>query len=123
MVKNVEYVLTENVKEALVLEEAMIKRFQPKYNIIWKDDKRYPYLKVTNENFPALIITRLKKKDKGIYFGPYPEPADMKKTLGQIYRIFGLRYCRYNMDKRKKECLYYFMKRCPAPCIGKISGK
>lgn len=123
MVRNIEYVLTENVKKALVLEESLIKRFQPKYNIIWKDDKRYPYLNITNERFPSLKIVRMRNTGGGKYFGPFPDAAAMKKTLRLIYKIFGLRQCRYDLSKRKKECLYYLMKKCPAPCTGKISEK
>ncbi|MDD5688400.1 MAG: excinuclease ABC subunit UvrC [Elusimicrobia bacterium] len=122
-VKNIEYILTKNAKEALILEEAFIKRFQPKYNIIWKDDKRYPYLNITKEKYPSLEIVRTKKINGGKYFGPYPEATEMKSTLKLIYKIFGVRPCRYNLDKRKNECLYYFMKKCPAPCIGKITEK
>ncbi|MBN1385296.1 MAG: excinuclease ABC subunit UvrC [Elusimicrobia bacterium] len=121
MVRNVEYVLTGNVKDALVLEEALIKRFQPKYNVIWKDDKRYPYLNITNERFPSLKIVRMRNVSGGKYFGPFPDSTDMKKTLRLIYKTFGLRQCGYDLSKRNRECLYYFMKKCPAPCIGKIS--
>ncbi|HAX61511.1 MAG TPA: excinuclease ABC subunit C [Elusimicrobia bacterium] len=122
-IKNIDYILTTNVKEALILEESLIKRFQPKYNILWKDDKRYPFIKITNEKFPAIIISRRKKPDGGKYFGPYPDVIDMKNTLKLAIKNFGLRPCRYNLEKRKKECLYYFIKKCQAPCIGKISEK
>lgn len=123
MIKNIGYILTDSVKDALVFEESLIKRFQPKYNVMWKDDKRYPYIKVTSEKFPSLNIVRAKKNDKGDYFGPYPDAADMKKTLKMVRNIFRLRPCRYNLEKRKRECLYYFIKKCPGPCIGKISEK
>ncbi|MEW6556888.1 MAG: excinuclease ABC subunit UvrC [Elusimicrobiota bacterium] len=123
LVKSIDYILTDNVKSALVLEESLIKRFQPKYNVMWKDDKRYPYLKITNEQFPAVIIVRQKKTDGCKYFGPYPDVTDMKKTLRIIYKNFGVRPCRYNLDKRKIGCLYYHLAKCPAPCIGKIDIK
>lgn len=122
-IKNIDYITTTNVKEALVLEESLIKRFQPKYNIIWKDDKRYPYIKITDEKFPFLNIVRTKKNDGKTYFGPYPDSSDMRKTLKLTQKIFGLRPCKYNLEKRKKECLYYFIKKCQAPCIGKTSEK
>ena len=122
-IKNIDYILTTNVKEALVLEEALIKRFQPRYNVMWKDDKRYPYIKITDDKFPFLNIVRTKKNDGKTYFGPYPDSSDMKKTLKLTQKIFGLRPCKYNLNKRKKECLYYFIKKCQAPCIGKISEK
>ncbi|MBI5573843.1 MAG: excinuclease ABC subunit UvrC [Elusimicrobia bacterium] len=122
-IKNIDYILTTNIKEALVLEESLIKRFQPKYNVIWKDDKRYPYIKITDDKFPFLDIVRTKKHNGGTYFGPYPDASNMKKTLKLVQKIFGLRPCRYNLEKRKKECLYYFIKKCQAPCIGKISEK
>ncbi|MFH0947734.1 MAG: excinuclease ABC subunit UvrC [Elusimicrobiota bacterium] len=122
-IKNIDYILTDNVKDALVLEESLIKRFQPKYNVMWKDDKQYPYIKITNERFPSLNIVRTKKYHEGIYFGPYPDAADMSKTLKSVQKIFGLRPCRYNLERRKKECLYYFIKKCAGPCIGKIGEK
>ncbi|PKM92544.1 MAG: hypothetical protein CVU80_02800 [Elusimicrobia bacterium HGW-Elusimicrobia-4] len=90
---------------------------------MWKDDKRYPYIKITDEKFPFLNIVRTKKNDGKTYFGPYPDTADMKKTLKLVQKIFGIRPCKYNLEKRKKECLYYFIKKCQAPCIGKISEK
>lgn len=122
-IKNIDYILATNVKESLVLEESLIKRFQPKYNVMWKDDKRYPYIKITDDKFPFLNIVRTKKNDGKTYFGPYPDSDDMRKTLKLTQEIFGLRPCRYNLEKRKKECLYYFIKKCQAPCIGKISEK
>jgi len=122
-IKNIDYILTANVKEALILEESLIKRFQPKYNVLLKDDKRYPYIKITDDKFPFLNIVRTKRHNGGTYFGPYPDSSDMRKTMRITRKIFGLRPCKYNLEKRKKECLYYFIKKCQAPCIRKIDEK
>jgi len=122
-VRNIEYVLTNNEKEASILEESLIKRFQPKYNIIWKDDKRYPHIKIKKGKYPSIDVVRVKKSDGAKYFGPYPDSADMQHTLKFAIKIFGLRPCKYDLSKRKKECLYYFINKCPAPCIGKIGEK
>ena len=118
--RNIDYIVTNNTKEALIFEESLIKRFLPKYNVMWKDDKKYPFLKITDEGFPRIAVER-KIRLHGRYFGPYPDVTDMKKTLGFLYKTFRIRPCKYNIEKRKEPCLYYSIRKCSAPCIENIS--
>jgi len=119
-VTNFDYILTNTETEALILEDSLIKKHRPKYNILLKDDKRYPFLKLTKESFPRLIITRQKKKNDGFYFGPYTDIGSLKYTKRLIHEIFSLRLCT-NMGK--KPCLNYQIDKCLAPCGNKISQK
>lgn len=109
------YVITASELEAYVLEINLIKEYNPKYNIMLTDDKTYPYVALTNELHPRLIVTRNKRK-KGYarYFGPYPNVKAARSTVDLLNRIYPLRKC-YNIPN--KECLYYHMKQCLAPCI------
>ena len=111
------YVITASELEAYVLEINLIKEYNPKYNIMLTDDKTYPYVALTNELHPRLIVTRNKRK-KGYarYFGPYPNVKAARNTVNLLNRIYPLRKC-YNIPN--KECLYYHMKQCLAPCINK----
>ena len=111
------YVITASELEAYVLEINLIKEYNPKYNIMLTDDKTYPYVALTNELHPRLIVTRNKRK-KGYarYFGPYPNVKAARNTVDLLNRIYPLRKC-YNIPN--KECLYYHMKQCLAPCINK----
>lgn len=122
MVKKInwfEYVVTDSELEALVLENNLIKEHQPKYNTMLKDDKTYPYIKVTlQEEFPRIYSTRLIKKDGAKYFGPYTAAAAVKETIELMRKLYKLRACRSN---REGPCLYYHIGQCSAPCIGKIS--
>lgn len=114
-----ELIITNNELEALILECNLIKKYKPKYNVLLKDDKTYPYLKLTlNEEFPRLVTTRKIIKDKGKYFGPYTNIKDLKVTLHMLRKIFPLRTCK-TMDKRA--CLNFHIKRCAGPCIHEIS--
>ncbi|MGM9988574.1 MAG: excinuclease ABC subunit UvrC [Bacillaceae bacterium] len=108
-----EYIVTSSNLEALLLEFNLIKKYDPKYNIQLKDDKSYPFLKITNEEQPRLVITRRIKKDKGKYFGPYPHAAAAGETKKLLDRLYPLRKCT-NMPK--KVCLYYHMGQCLGPC-------
>lgn len=122
MVKKInwfEYVVTDSELEALVLENNLIKEHQPKYNTMLKDDKTYPYIKVTlQEEFPRIYSTRQIKKDGAKYFGPYTAAAAVKETIELMRKLYKLRACRSN---REGPCLYYHIGQCSAPCIGKIS--
>ena len=111
------YVITASELEALVLEINLIKEYNPKYNIMLTDDKTYPYIALTNEKHPRLIVTREKRK-KGVakYFGPYPNVKGARQTVTLLNRLYPLRKC-YKIPK--KECLYYSMGQCLAPCINK----
>ncbi|WP_196596222.1 excinuclease ABC subunit UvrC [Pectinatus frisingensis] len=122
MVKRIadfETIITDSEIEALILECNLIKKHHPHYNISLRDDKTYPYLKVTlNEDFPRVIITRRVKKDGSRYFGPYTNVGAVKESLKLLRKSFPLRTCKnMNVDR---PCLEYHIKRCLAPCVGKI---
>ncbi len=114
-----EFIVTSSEVEALVLEANLIKRHKPHYNVLLKDDKSYPFLKLTAEPFPTLIFTRRVVKDGGTYYGPYPNAGAVRRVLELIYAIFPLRRnSGVPMQLRKKPCLRFHMGRCHAPCIG-----
>lgn len=124
LVRNIadfEYIIVDNEVEALVLECNLIKKYRPKYNISLKDDKTYPYLKITNEDYPRVIITRSYIKDGGKYFGPYPSVTVLRETLELLRSIFPFRVCKQRTFTNDRPCLNYQIKRCYAPCCGKIS--
>lgn len=126
MVKQIawfEYVVTDSELEALVLENNLIKEHQPKYNTMLKDDKTYPYIKVTtNEEFPRIFSTRKVNKDNAKYFGPYTSGESVKNTIELLRRLYRLRMCKGTLSSEgATACLYYHMNQCDAPCIGKIS--
>jgi excinuclease ABC subunit C len=109
-----EYIVTSSDMEALVLEMNLIKKYDPKYNIMLKDDKSYPFIKLTAERHPRLLITRKVKKDSGRYFGPYPNVQAANETKKLLDRIYPLRKCQTLPDR---VCLYYHMGQCLAPCV------
>ncbi|MDQ0298630.1 excinuclease ABC subunit C [Salibacterium salarium] len=113
-----EYIITSSNVEALILEMNLIKKHEPKYNVILKDDKSYPYLKITNEEHPRLIITRKVKKDGAKYFGPYPNAGAANETKKLLDRLYPLRKCRTLPDR---VCLYYHIGQCLAPCEFHVS--
>jgi len=128
MVKNIsefEYIVTDSEMEALILECNLIKKYSPKYNISLKDDKFYPFIKITtNEDFPKVYITRNYAKDGNKYFGPYPNAGAVHETINLIRKIFPLRTCkRFIVEggKHTRPCLNYHIKKCNAPCEGHIS--
>ncbi len=108
-----EYIVTNTEVEALVLEGTLIKKHRPLYNINWKDDKTYPYIKITGDEHPRLEITRRVLKDKGKYFGPYPNASAATETKKLLDRLYPLRKCKTIKDK---VCLYYHINQCVAPC-------
>jgi len=112
-----EYIVTSSDLEALLLELNLIKKYNPKYNVMLKDDKSYPYIKITAEKHPRLIITRKLAKDKGKYFGPYPNASAAQDTKKLLDRIFPLRKCR---TLPKSVCLYYHIGQCLAPCVNDV---
>jgi len=134
-VRDLEYIVTRNEKEALILENELIKYFHPKYNVALRDDKTYPHLKLTlDDEFPKLVMGRISKKERakrktpGIkYFGPYPDVSSLKRTLKTIQRIFPLIKCkrRFFLARRKEgnpsSCLDFHLGQCLAPCTGFIS--
>ena len=128
MVSNVarfEYIIADSELEALVLENNLIKEYMPRYNILLKDDKTYPFIKVTvNEDFPRIMMTRQVKRDGAKYFGPYQSGIILRDLIELIRDIFMLRYCNKTFDGdfvRQKPCLYYHIGKCLGVCCGKIS--
>lgn len=116
-INDLEYIITSTEEEALVLEINLIKKHMPKYNISLTDDKMYPYIVLTNETHPRILYTREIKKQKGKVYGPYPNAYAAKEVVDLLNRMYPLRKCR---KLPKKECLYYHMGQCLAPCINKI---
>jgi excinuclease ABC subunit C len=113
-----EYIVTSSNLEALILELHLIKKHDPKYNVMLKDDKTYPYIKITAEEHPRLVITRKVKKDKGKYFGPYPNAQAANETKKLLDRLYPLRKCRTMPDR---VCLYYHIEQCLGPCVHNIT--
>ncbi|WP_342496519.1 excinuclease ABC subunit UvrC [Bacillus sp. FSL K6-3149] len=117
-IEDFEYIVTSSNIEALILELNLIKKYDPKYNVMLKDDKTYPFIKITNERHPKLIVTRNVKKDKGKYFGPYPNVQAARETKKLLDRLYPLRKCSTLPDR---VCLYYHLGQCLAPCVYDIS--
>lgn len=115
-----EYIVVSSAIEALILECNLIKEHDPRYNVMLRDDKTYPYIKITNEAQPRLEITRKVLKDKAKYFGPYPNAGDASEVKKLLDRLYPLRKCR-NMPKQV--CLYYHLGQCLAPCVYEISAE
>ncbi|MCR5494357.1 MAG: excinuclease ABC subunit UvrC [Treponema sp.] len=118
--KRIEYITTANEYEAFLLENNLIKKYNPKYNINLKDGKSYPSLRITNEDFPRLFKTRHILHDGSTYFGPYPDATALDTFIETLYQIYPLRHCK-KFVKKDSPCLYYHMGQCKAPCCGKIS--
>lgn len=128
--RKIDYILCSSEREALILERQLINKVQPYFNAMWKDDKSYPYIKLSiNEDFPRLYLTRKKLKDGALYFGPYPQIFYIKKLIRWITKLFKIRPCRMEIsennlpdEKKVKSCLYYHTDMCHGPCMGKISS-
>lgn len=117
-----EYIIVLNEVEALVLESNLIKKNRPKYNIVLRDDKQYPYIKITNEKFPRIQKVRQVYKDGADYFGPYPDSYAVNDAIELFHSYYPFRTCNLNFDKGarlERPCLNYFIKKCKGPCIGK----
>ena len=124
LIRDISYIVTENEVEALVLECNYIKENKPKFNVMLKDDKTYPYIKINvRDKYPIITVTRRKINDKAMYFGPYTNVGAMKESLASIKEIFPVKRCRYNLEKKKltRPCLYYHIGRCLGPCINDVS--
>lgn len=127
--RTIDYLLAASEREALIVEQKLINRYKPYFNAMWRDDKSYPYLKITlAERYPRLLLTRKHLDDGSEYFGPYPQVYNVKKLLRWMHRVFPWRPCRYEIsdesvprEEKVKSCLYFHTGRCPAPCRGKIS--
>lgn len=131
LIRKIDYIACASERESLILERRLIFRHQPHFNTMWKDDKSYPYVKITlGEDFPRLMTTRRRLRDGGAYFGPYPKVTPIRGLLSYLWRhkFFPLRPCRWDfsaekpLDRKKiMGCLYYHTGECPAPCAGKIA--
>ena len=127
-VTDIDWLVVRSEAEALLAESNLIKEHRPKYNVFLKDDKTYPYIKITNEFYPRIEIIRMKdlKKDENIYFGPYTDTYSLREVLKAIHRIFPLRTCSFYIDsksikdKKHSLCLDYHIKRCDGPCEGLV---
>lgn len=125
LIRRFEYIVTDSELEALVLENNLIKEYSPRYNTMLKDDKTYPYIKVTlGEAYPRVLFSRQMKKDHSRYFGPYTSAAAVKDTIDLINKLYQLRTCNRNLPKEcgnDRACLNYHIRQCVAPCQGNIS--
>lgn len=118
LIADVEFIVVDSEVEALVLESNLIKKHKPRFNVMLKDDKQYPHLKLTNEPFPKVVITRRIVRDGSSYFGPFLPATLARKTLNVINRTFQLRTCEIEIDGRlSRPCLEYHLKRCLGPCV------
>ena len=125
-VDNFEYILTDSEFEALVLECSLIKQYMPKYNILLKDDKGYCYIKITNEAFPRIKEVKQIEDDGSTYLGPYTSSWVVSQTIDQAINIFKLPTCNRKFPRdvgKKRPCLNYYIKKCMAPCMGKVKQK
>jgi len=121
-IHDLEWMVTDSESEAYLLESNLIKHHRPRYNIQLRDDKSYPYIKLTiSDPFPQVFLTRNPKQDGSQYFGPYTNVKAARKTLNLIHRLFPLRRCKGKLKVRSRPCLNYHIKECSAPCVGKIT--
>lgn len=127
LIARFEYIVTDSELEALVLENNLIKEYSPKYNTLLKDDKTYPYIKVTlGETYPRILFSRTMKKDKSKYFGPYTSAAAVKDTIELLNKLYQLRTCNRCLPRDigiERPCLNYHIKQCLAPCQGYVSSE
>lgn len=122
LIKSFDYIITKNEIEALILEASLIKQFKPRFNVLLRDDKNYPYLKLTiSEEWPRIEVSRKIIKDGSLYFGPYVPASKMWEALSFIRRNFPIRTCKYDLSRKIRPCIQYQMGRCIGPCKGNIS--
>ncbi len=121
---DMEVTVTNTEAEALLLEHTLIKRHRPRFNVVLRDDKSYPWIRVTEHDYPRLAFHRGSRKAKGRYFGPYPSAGAVRRTLGELQKLFLLRNCTDSFfANRSRPCLQYQIKRCSAPCVGYIDAE
>jgi len=133
LIRRIDYIHCASEREALIWERRLIQRHQPFFNSMWKDDKSYPYIKLTlDEEFPRIRIVRKRQRDGGVYFGPYPKVSPVRSLVRSLWkrRLFPLRPCDYVFSSKKplhfkkiNSCLYYHTGECPAPCAARISTR
>src|SRR5512147_998406 len=121
-VLRLEYIVTDSVVEALALENNLIKQRTPKYNILLRDDKNYPYLQLTtNEAFPRVLVARRVERDEHFYAGPFMPASLARRTMSLSHKLFGMRSCNEAITgERARPCLEFDIKRCAAPCVREI---
>lgn len=123
-IADIQVVATHTETEALILENNLIKSLKPRYNILLRDDKSYPYIKISNHQFPALGFYRGRRAEAGRFFGPYPSAGSIRQTLQLLQKVFPVRQCEESVFRnRSRPCLQYQIKRCTAPCVGFISAE
>ncbi len=127
-IRDVEVILTDTEAEALILEDTLIKKHKPRYNILLRDDKSYPYVKITNEMYPKIFVTRNRYKDGAKYIGPITEVGNLRYLMKMLRNLFKLRSCDFNIsdgsieEKKHKLCLDYHIKKCEGACAGLVSS-
>ncbi len=122
LIDDITTTLCETETEALILENNLIKKHKPRFNILFRDDKSYPYIFLSKEDYPKLVYHRGAKKQKGDYFGPFPNPAAVRQSLSLVQKTFRIRQCEDSyFANRTRPCLQYQIKRCSAPCVNYIS--
>ena len=119
-IDDVEFIITNTEKEALILESNLIKLHNPKYNVKFTDNSNYPYIRISRETFPSILVTRAVRKDEAKYFGPYTDAYAARKSVKALRRIFPIRSCVRKMPKLVRPCLNYQLKLCSGPCSGRI---
>ncbi len=125
-IHNIEWIITDSEAEALLMEDNLIKEYTPRYNVRLKDDKTFPFIRITNEDFPRIFITRTVEKDGSRYFGPYTDVRHLRKLLHVLHRTFPIRTCRFRLDdetvsnRKVALCLEYHLHNCEGPCQGLI---
>ncbi len=118
---DIDYIVTDSEVEALILEENLIKEYRPRYNVLLKDNKSYPYLQITDEKFPRVAVTRRRGEVEGELYGPYTDAGAMRETLDALEKIFPIKDCGWSAeDGPRRPCLRYHIGRCSAPCAGKV---
>ena len=120
--KSFDVTITENENEALILESNLIKEYRPRYNILLRDDKSYPFIMLEdNQTFPRLVFYRGPRNQKKKFFGPFPSVFSVKSTLNMLHKTFQIRQCEKSVfENRSRPCLQYQIHRCSAPCVGLI---